>query len=113
MSARDELRRVNELHHRAEVQRRAMMTPQERAAADYVLESERTMREGRKAAGETAMAVGVAGFFAAIVAMAALTPWLFLPVLLAGLWAARVVFKIRMGQVNRELSAAPAPWDRN
>lgn len=107
-----QLRRSNELQYRAEVQRRAMMSRREREEADYVLEVERSQRAGRKAAGEHAMLVGLAGLFVAML-LGSLSGWLFWLGAAAAIWLARLVFKLRMGEVNVELSNMRAPWDRD
>lgn len=103
---------ANEFHRRAEVQRRAMMTRAQRDEADYVLEVERVTQAGRRAAGERAFAVGLVGFFVALL-FGTISGWLFLPALAGGLWLARLVFTLRMGELERELSNMPAPWDRD
>lgn len=62
--------------------------------------------------GSGPFAVGLVGFFVAFL-FGTISGWLFLPALAGGLWLARLVFTLRMGELERELSNMPAPWDRD
>ena len=90
-----------------------MMSRAEREEADYVLEVERAQRQGRKSAGEQAFGVVLVGFLAAFIIAGAVWEWLFLPVLAGAVWLGRFVYKLRMGQLNVELSNMPVPWDKD
>ncbi|MBC3189479.1 hypothetical protein H7X46_00140 [Pseudonocardia sp. C8] len=107
-----ELARANELHHRAEVQRRAMMTPEQRAEADFVLEVERTRKAGESAASLRAFTIVLVGFVVACMIAVNATGWLFLPIMAGVIWWASVAYKLRMGELNLELSNMVAPWDK-
>ncbi|OLL72856.1 hypothetical protein Ae168Ps1_1237 [Pseudonocardia sp. Ae168_Ps1] len=103
---------ANELHRRAEVQRRAMMTPQQRAEADYVLEVERARKEGESAANQRAASIIGVGF---VVACILINVWwvLFFPVFAASICLGVIAYRTRMGAVNLELSNMVVPWDKS
>jgi len=107
-----ELARANELHERAEVMRRAAMTPQQRAEADHVLHVQQVRETGETEARQRANQILVLGFIAGLI-MASLTAmgWLFFVVLAgAAMWAWSAK-RSRILALSEELQNMPTPWD--
>lgn len=80
-AAARQLEVANEYHRRAELDRRAVMTPEQRAAVDHAREVEQVVAAGRKAAGEKAFTVAAVGVIVAALVGSLLTGWLVAPVL--------------------------------
>jgi len=99
------LERANEYHRRAEQDRRAMMTPEQRAAVDHTREVEQVTAAGRKAAGEKAFTVAVVGIIAAWILGSLLTGWLVAPVLAGAAALAVYTYRARMTMLAAELDA--------
>lgn len=99
----DQLERANELHHRAEQDRRAAMTPQQRAAVDHAREVEAATALGRRQAGQRAFTVALIGIIAAYALGAGVTVWLALPVLAAATWLTVWVYRARVAVLAAHL----------
>lgn len=100
-----ELAVANGYHHRAELARRAAMTPDQRAAVDHTLEVEQVTAAGRKAANEKAFTVVAVGVILAWVAGSLLTGWLVAPVLAVTVALTVSTWRARMRMLAAELDA--------
>lgn len=96
---------ANEHHRHAEMQRRAMMTPEQRASVDHAVEVEQTVAAGRKAAGEKAFTVVAVGVILAWVLGSLVTVWLVAPVLAATFALTVYTWRTRMTMLAAELDA--------
>lgn len=104
-----QLAEANEYARRAELQRRAMMTPDQRSAYDHVMEVETIYNTGVTQANLRAFTVVMVGLIATFVAMASPAPWLALPVLALTVWGAYVRRRSRMRVVEGQLAVLEAP----
>lgn len=107
-----ELARANELHERAEVMRRAAMTPQQRAEADHVFHVQQVREAGEADARKRANQILALGFIAGLIAAGMTTwAWLFFVVLAgAAVWAWSAN-RARILALSEELENMPTPWD--
>jgi fatty acid desaturase len=97
---------ANEYHRRAEMQRRAMMTPEQRAAFDHAIEVESVHETGQREANLRAFTVVMVGVIAAVVAGASPAGWwLGLPVLVGTVAVMVWVYRARMQRLAAELDA--------
>lgn len=97
---------ANEYHRRAEMQRRAMMTSEQRAAVDHALEVEAVHEAGQLAANLRAFTVVMLGVIATFVAAASPAGWwLALPVLAGTVVVMVRVYRARMRRLAAELDA--------
>ncbi|GAA1100967.1 hypothetical protein [Pseudonocardia alni] len=104
-----ELARANALHERAEVMRRAAMTPAQRAEADYVFDVQRVREEGERQARQRANQVLALGFVAGLVLAALTAPWVWFVVMVAAAVGAWATHRARILELSDTLETMRPP----